>query len=305
VGKKKQRVKLKERILSWRQARSKRRVTRSWNWLVVLKVAVVLCFLALAGLFLRYAEGYVRSEAGGQDGALILVDVPGWANWDLKARVAAMAGGSRFPIVDETAGVVARNLAAMAWLDDLNVQVTHDSVRVKARWRKPLALLVRGPSKFYVDSDLVVLDYLPMPHLPIVEVTGLTMGFPPSPGEVFDREELAAAVRLIELLHRMDGEVTPKSPLLRQIARIDIGNYHGQKAPRQPHVVLYTQDDTQIIWGAEIGEWARHLEAKDEQKLAKLYTYYKEYGSLSAGVKYINLRDPQDRIPQPIDKYRY
>ena len=36
---------------------------------------------------------------------------------------------------------MARNLASMAWLDDVDVQVTHNSVRVKARWRKPVALI--------------------------------------------------------------------------------------------------------------------------------------------------------------------
>jgi len=48
------------------------------------------------------------------------------------------------------------------------------------------------------------------------------------------------------------------------------------------------------------------MEAKDEEKLAKLYTHYQEFGSLGAEgkVKYINLRSPQDRVYQPIDKYR-
>jgi hypothetical protein len=49
--------------------------------------------------------------------------------------------------------------------------------------------------------------------------------------------------------------------------------------------------------------WGQHLEATDEDKLAKLYGYYKEYGSLMGRAKYINLRDPQDKIPLPIDKY--
>lgn len=303
---KKQRVGIKERVLAWRKTRSKRRAAgRGWNWLAPLKVAAVIGLLVGAGALLRYAEGYVRSANAGEEGSLILVDVPGWVNWDLKVRVAEMAGANQFPVLDdETAAVVARNLAPMAWLDDVSVQVTHDSVRVKARWRKPLALVVKGSQKFYVDADLVVLDYMPMSHLPIVEVKGVAVEPAPRPGEKFDREDLAAAVALISLLHRMDVEVAPKTPLLEQIANVSVTNYKGRKSPREPHIILHTKDDTQIIWGAEIGEWAKHLEAKDEQKLAKLYTYYKQYGSLSAGVKYINLRDPQDRVPQPIDKYR-
>jgi hypothetical protein len=113
-------------------------------------------------------------------------------------------------------------------------------------------------------------------------------------------------VALALLLHRMDAEVTPKNPLLEHIANIDMRNFNGRKNPREPHIVLRSKDGTQIIWGAEIGEWTKHLEATDEQKLAKLYAYYRDYGSLSAGAKYIyiNLRDPQDKVPKPIDKYR-
>ena len=46
---------------------------------------------------------------------------------------------------------------------------------------------------------------------------------------------------------------------------------------------------------------------KDEplkEKLAKLYVYYHDHGSLGAGAKYINLRDPLDKLPKPTEKYR-
>lgn len=306
MARKKQKVSIRERIFSWRGTKKRRRPRRlrKWNWVAIVKVAAVVCLLAATGAFLRFAEGYVQSTKPAEEGSLVLVDVPSWVNWDLKARVVAVAGGNRFPIVEDTAAVLARNLAPMAWLDDVKIQVTHDAVRVKARWRKPIALLKRGPSKFYVDADLVVLDHMPMAHLPIVEVKGVAMALTPSPGQVFDRDDLAAAVALIVLLHRMDAEVAPENPLLEQIASVDVDNYRGRKRRRDPHIVLHGKDDTEIIWGAEIGEWAKHLEAKDEQKLAKLYTHYKQYGSLGAGGKYIILRDPQDKVPQPIDKYR-
>jgi hypothetical protein len=297
---------LGQRLRAWRSGTGKKRATRGWNWVGILKVIVIVCLLAASGAFLRYAEGYMKSTGSAQDGSLILVGVPDWVNWDLKARVAAVAGGTRFPLTDETAEVLARHLAPMSWLDDVRIQVAHDSVRVKARWRKPVALIEiwEDASQIYVDEDLVVMDYMSMPHLPIVEITGVDLGVVPLPGQVFDQNDLAAAVTLIVLLQRMDARYTGDNPLLDHIAGIDVSNFRGRRNRREPHVVLRTKDDTQIIWGAEIGEWAKYLEAKDEQKLAKLYTYYKEHGSLSAGAKYINLRDPQDRVPQPIDKYR-
>jgi hypothetical protein len=143
-----------------------------------------------------------------------------------------------------------------------------------------------------------------MPNLPIVRVTGLSMTTRiPPPGEVWQLDDLAAGVAILERLDRMDKLVTPDRQLLYEIDRIDVSNFNGRRSSRKPHIVLYTRDDTEIIWGAEIGTWQRYLEATDEEKLAKLYGYYKEHGSLLNGVKYINLRDPQETVPRPVDKY--
>lgn len=236
MGDKKKRVSIKERFLSWRNTRSKSRTaSRRWNWVVMLKLAIVIGLLVAAGFGLRYAEGIVRGANAGAEGSLILVEVPNWANHDLKARVAAMAGGNWFPIKDDTAAVVARNLEPMVWLADVRVQITHDAVRVKARWRKPVAMIQRGSWQYYVDSDLVVLDQMPMPQLPIVEVKGLAAGLPPTPGERYDRDDLEAAVTLISLLHRADAEYAPQTPLLEQIASIDVGNYKGRRRWQPSH----------------------------------------------------------------------
>jgi hypothetical protein len=314
VARKARKIGLRERINSWksnRRAREKRLAAiRNWNWVAIMKVAAVICFLTGSGMFLRYAEGYVRSEAPAPEGGLVLVGVPEWVNWDLKNRVAEVAGGTRFPLTEETASVLFRNLSLMSWLDDISVRVAHDSVLVSARWRKPVVMIEirETASRIYVDQDLVVMDYMPMPHLPIVEATGVALNVVPPPGQVFDEGDLSTAVTLALLLNRMDIEYAPKIPLLTQIASIDVANYKGRKYPRgsQPHVTLRSKDDVQIVWGAEIGEYATYLEASDQEKIAKLYTHYKESGSLSGGgrVKYIHLLNPEDRVHQPIDKYR-
>jgi hypothetical protein len=274
--------------------------------MAILKVTAVLAFLALSGAFLRYAEAYVKTISPAEEGSLVLVAVPGWADYNLRERVAQVAGGKRFPLTEETAALLARNLAPMAWLTDVDVQVTHNAVRVKARWRKPVAVIdvPEDRTKIYVDADLVVLDYVSMPHLPIVEIKNVDLKMVPRPGQVFDQQDLAAGVALVVLLHRMDAEVSPKNPLLEHVASIDVRNFNGRKNSREPHLTLRSKDGTQIIWGAELYEWSKQLEATDEQKLAKLYAYYRDYGSLSAGAKYINLLSPQDKVPQPIDKYR-
>jgi hypothetical protein len=307
VARRTQKVGFVERIRSWKSSRAKRPGVRDWNWVLIVKVAAVIGFLAASGAFLRYAEAYVKTITPTQEGTLVLVSPPQWAQYDLKCRVADVAGGRQLPLTEETASRVARNLASLVWLDDVDVQVTHNSVRVKARWRKPVALIdvPEDHSKIYVDENLVVLDYMPMPHLPIVEIRGVGLKRVPLPGQVFDQQDLAAGVALVVLLNRMDAERTPEKPLIEHVASIDVRNYNGRKNPQGPHLVLRSKDDTQIIWGAELGEWTKYGEARDDQKLAKLYTYYHDYGSLSAGAKYIyiNLRDPQDRVPKPIEKY--
>ena len=102
----------------------------------------------------------------------------------------------------------------------------------------------------------------------------------------------------------MDVDITPKNPLLEQIAYIDVSNFNGRRNHGASHLTFTSKDEAQVQWGAEIGEWAKHLEAPDVEKLAKLYTYFKQHGSLGAEARYINLRDPQDKVPQPIDRYR-
>ena len=140
--------------------------------------------------------------------------------------------------------------------------------------------------------------------MPIVEITGLAaVGNIPPLGEILEGEDLAAAITLLDRLERRDRIETTQKPLLSEIKRLDVSNFDGRKNRKLPHIVLYAQDNTKIMWGAKIGEWQRYLESTDEQKIAKLYGYYKEYGTLSGGVKYINLCDPLDDIPQPIDKY--
>jgi len=302
------RTKQKRKKISFKLSASKRRkhqktgLRRSLK--TILTALVVVCVFALAGLLFYFAERHVKSAKPTETGRLELVSVPEWVSEELKARIRAAAGDETFKLDEKVAQVVAENLASVAWLDEVKVQTTHDRLLIEAKWRKPLALVKLGLRKFYVDDKLAVLDFVPVPNLPIVRIKGLLVTTKvPAPGEVWQRDDLSAGVAILVQLDRMDKLVTPEDPLLYEIDSIDVSNFNGRQNRRLPHIILYTSDNTEIIWGAEIGTWQRYLEAKDEEKLAKLYAYYKEYGSLLGGVKYINLRDPQDKIPQPIDKY--
>jgi len=273
--------------------------------LKVLAVVSVLCGIVIGLISL---EKYVKKTAPVRQGAgdLVLADVPLWVSDQLKEKVYTIATAEgRNLELDDAALSVQRNIEELIpWLDEVKVRATHNILRVEARWRKPVALVKSGLIKFYVDAEQVVLDFMPMPEMPIVEIKGLPLvtKIPPL-GEVWQRDDLAAAIMILDRLDDMDKSLTPDKPLLSEIERIDISNFNGRHNSRQAHIILYTKDNTEIIWGAEVGKWQQHLESTDEQKLAKLYGYYKEYGTLSGAAKFINLRDPRDNIPLPIDKY--
>jgi len=295
------------------KAKKRRKKTGTTGLKAVLKVfgAVIFVGALAAGIAIGFVslDRYVHRTVhlSESTGTLELVDVPVWVNDRLENKVyaAAQANGEDLRLDENAAASVQKNLQSrIAWLDDVTVQTTGAAIRIRARWRKPVALVEAGRRKCYVDEQLVVLDYLPLPTLPIVAVKGLasTADMPPA-GGVWDRPDLAAGVAILTRLDRMDRLVASDKPLLYEIERVDVSNFNGRKDPRASHIALYATDNTKIIWGAEIGAWQRHMEASDEEKLAKLYAYYQEYGSLLDGAKYVNLRNPQGAVSEPIDNY--
>jgi hypothetical protein len=309
---KSKKTKSKSKRISLKSGTSKRKKTKQRLRLVTslissFKISFMVCILGGTAIGLLYLDKYRKETTPPIIGEveLELVDVPAWVNEELKqkALTAARSDLEDLRIDENAASLVQQNIdRRFAWLDDVKVQTTHNAVRIEGRWRRPMGLIKSGRRSFYVDAEQVLLDFVEMPGMPIVEITGLTSVRKIRPlSEVWEGEDLAAAITLLDRLERRDRD--EEKPLLSEINRLDVSNFEGRKYRKLPHIVLYANDDTKIMWGAKIGEWQRYLESTDEQKIAKLYGYYKEYGTLSGGVKYINLCDPQDDIPQPIDKY--
>jgi len=275
----------------------------------VLKASAIVCVLIGVAVGFVFLKKYVEKNSPLAEKTLPieLVGVPDWVTEPLKEKIyaAARADGEDLSIDENTASDVQQNIETLvAWLQQVQVQVTHDTIRISGHWRKPLALVKRGLQSFYVDEELVVMDFVPMPNLPIVKVKGLSIAArPPVPGDIWQGDDLAAAVALLAKLQKMDKLISPEKPLLGEIDRIDVSNFNGRENSRFPHIVLYTKDNIEIIWGAEIDTWQRHLEATDEEKLTNLYAYYKEHGSLLGGAKYINLQYSQVNVSLPVDKY--
>ena len=300
----------KAKRISFKSAIFKKKKTREFpsfgpGLINFLKASAAACVLVVIVIGLIYLDRYVKQTTPAQQ--LELLDVPSWVTSQLKESIIAVAkgDGDALRLDENTALSVQHKIEkTFCWLDDVTVQTTHNGLRIGGRWRKPIALIKRGLDKYYVDAEKVLLDFVPMPELTIVEIKGLTpLITTPALGEVWQRNDLDAAVAVLIMLSRRDRLEASQKPLLSEIASIDVSNFDGRQNNSHAHIILYAKDNTEIMWGAEAGKWQQHLESTDEQKLAKLYSYYKEEGTLLGRAKYINLRDPKYKVPLPIDKY--
>ena len=214
-----------------------------------------------------------------------------------------VVGGTDFTLNEHAAQTIGEELVSMEWLDHVQVHVGLNGIHVRAKWRKPLLVIKHGTSQFYVDAEGMVLDSLPL-NLPLVKLEGVRFNTKPRSGIHLTDPDLLAALELIALMDQMDRKITPNKPLLGEIASIDMTNYQGRRRQQKPHIMLSVKDGTQLVWGAEIGQWGKNMELSDEKKLARLYTYYQECGStLMGGSKSINLRDSLYEVPKPIQEH--
>lgn len=288
----------------------KQRTDAIRSTLIIFTVLVVFAAIGIGLIFLeRYNKPY--SKMGGKIDKLELIDEPFWVSEELRAKIvnAAMPIQDDLILDENTARAIAENLTTVAWLDEVKVRVTNKAIQIEARYRKPLALIKASGKNYYIDDEFVLLDYVPINKLAIVEIKGARYGRKTRlmAGSLYQSDDIAAAITLLELLNKMDAEVSPKKPLLYEIDSIDVSNYNGRKSLRQPHIVLYAKDSTEIQWGAEKGKWHLHLEARDEEKLALLYNTYEVMGTLQLRSthkgNFIDLRIPQKSLPLPIDRY--
>ena len=264
----------------------------------------VLCILVVVTAAFVFLDRYVqRITASGRVGPLHLVDRPGWFNNELGQKVYAAAGGSEFALNETVARAVADNLESIAWLYDVKVQATAERVEVTAQYRRPVAMIRLSGQAFYIDRDSVLLPFLPIEDLIIVEVRGFSAGAVPPVGKPMTGDDIDAAIKLLMVLERMDEISTPRAPLLGEVASIDVSNLDGRKSRNRPHIVINAKDGTQINWGAAYGRSARYIEASDQEKVAMLYEFYKQHGTIqcitNGLAKYIELRNPQQAVPRP------
>jgi len=234
---------------------------------------------------------------------VIFEDVPQWVDENVLGAVYATMNpalvGHGSDLSESVVRVIQEVLEPLAYLDQVRVRGGRGSFAVQAKWRKPLVIIKKGLTRFYVDADLMVLGDLSW-NLPLVLVQGVSLDVTPRPGTQVQAQDLAEALKLIHYMDLMDRDLTPNKPLLRQIDSIDMTNHLGRRNRSDSHINLIARDGTTILWGAEMGQSDEHMELSDAKKAARLYTFYKDCGyQLMGKAKYINLRGSRTMVPTP------
>ncbi len=257
--------------------------------IIVMVAAICYGFVKLEN-FIRYDLNHENESSV----PLVLLDKPDWLNQELLKRIneTARMGDERLPVKPDTASIVARNLDShLKWLTDIYVRTTAEGIEVSAKYRKPVARLNTDGGMYYVDDELIALDYIPINTFKILEITGFKNRQKPVPGNNWREDDIAAGVKLIRMLQQMDRTQTKK--LIYEIESIDVSNY-SKRGSAVSQLIIKTIDGPEVLWGAEPGQAIANIEPPEEEKLMSLYQMFRAKGTLKGEYKYIDLRYPKD-----------
>ena len=284
------------------------------RWKVILKYVGLCVGVALLIVFFAWAERGVNRHQAQKTGKVYFDSIPEWVSDELRMELVGLVGGAEFELQEGVARQLGRDLERSPWLEQVRVQTQADRLLVSAQWRKPLARIVGRGGDYYVDADGVALKVLALPSLPIVAFKNVAPISGVPWGSVVPCDDVQAGLALIKALADMDRVMAQKArqagkevqlSLLWELQTLDLANYNGRVDENKPHLIFQSKDGTAVVWGAELGAWGRHLEVQDDQKLARLYTYYHHDRPLQTGPPpaILRLYLPQGQMPQPI--YRY
>lgn len=265
-------------------------------------IGIIAAALLVAGtaVALLYMDRYIKANTSTEKsyGSLVLAKPDIWVNEDWKKKVQGITGKGPFLLDDNSAKAIAQKLQTLSWMNHIRVETTPEKIIVHADYRRPVGLINLGGSrKYYLDAEMVVMDYIPVTAIPTIEIKGIaSVRSIPTPGNRWAAEDARAGVELLNLLYFTDLAYQQKEliqkPLLDEIQSIDVSNFAARKSNSSPHLFLNVTDKTtRVFWGAAYGQAGRYLEQDEEEKLVDLYQFFIDNNNTLQGTaKYIELR---------------
>ncbi|MBN1764959.1 MAG: hypothetical protein JW860_06845 [Sedimentisphaerales bacterium] len=270
---------------------------------IVLKMFCLAVFLGGAALGLDFLEGYVRAINAGRDVELTveLAHRPGWASDELVEQICLSSGvRSDDSLLDDSlVREWAVNLSHNPWIKRVNtIRKRYDGrVVIDCELRKPIAALEQAGMTYYLDPEGVILPEVGLyEHLVILKGH---QGLIPAPGQAIRSQALLAGLEVLILIKEVDGQLPAHERLWSELAVLDVGNFEGRQNQMEPHLKFYTQNKTEIRWGAAVGREVPYYEPPAKFKLASLYQAFKKFGSLDE-YNYVELRDLRKERCDPL-----
>jgi hypothetical protein len=270
-----------------------------------------LALLGLAGALLVWGftclESYVHDVAGEREVrfSVEFKNRPDWASEELIEKVCLSTGiRSDDFLLDETlANKWALNLAHNPWVKQVKLlRKRYDGrLEIDCELRRPIASLKKDAKVYFVDADGVVLPAIPLTegaggHL--VQLRGARYNIP-QPGERLNSPSLLAGIEVLTKIRKVDEQLPRTERLWNELAVMDVSNHEGKISSADAHLVMYTDNQTEIRWGAAVNRSRPFYEAPAEVKLVTLYKSYKKHGTLRA-YEYVDLRDQRKEKADPL-----
>jgi len=266
-------------------------------------------WLTVAMLGLNYLEHYVQELPQYHDVSLEveLQNPPNWTSEDLIDEVCQSAGlrVDDFLLDEELTDRLLVNLLDQnksPWVKHVRqVRKQYDGkVMIDCELRRPIASIRQGSRVCFVDADGVVLPAAPLEGRDnhIVMMHGIDTQLPPV-GEPVNSEPLMDGIEVLALIRGTDEKLKREERLWHELAVMDVSNWEGRINPGDPHLMLYTQNSTEIKWGVAVGRSQPYYEASVESKLSMLYRNHRLTNSLD-DYEYVDLRNRRQERSNPL-----
>ncbi|MGN6370235.1 MAG: hypothetical protein ACTHN5_18415 [Phycisphaerae bacterium] len=211
----------------------------------------------------------------------------------------------------DASGVNHWTLRDNAWIkkiDEVRRVVSKDrkseTIEIYAQYRQPAAWVQVGDKFYLIDDEFVRLpgEYSPADRNATAGLMAITnVDLPdgakkvPQPSESWNTEDLAAGMKLVNLLQ--------KQPFVGQIASIDMANYKGRKDSQKPWILLNTTfaaadgSPRVVRWGRSIGD-EKFYEVSAAAKVQALNEIFLRFARIDANHDYVDIRTEQVLLPK-------
>jgi len=267
------------------------------------KFLIVIGIIAVAGVGLKYLEGYVKDVNRQRQVQLSveLAHTPAWAGPELIEQVCLSTGvkSDDFLLNDDLVKQWAAHLSDNPWVKEIHhIQKRYDGrIVIDCELRRPIAMVRQHNRNVFVDSQGMVLPEMEV-YGHLVQLQG-ELSRLPEPGHIVSSKSVKAGLDVLNLIRQVDEQLPGKERLWSQLFVMDVSNYEGRVDKSRPHLRLYTKNQTEIRWGAALGRERPYYEAPPKSKLASLYRAFKQTGSLDH-YQYVELRDLRKERSDPL-----